>query len=322
VKRDLGDGYELDDDRERIDRDAVHRYLGEESYWARARTREVVDALVDGAARVAGLYHEGRQVGFSRTLSDGHVQSYLADVYVLEEHRGRGLGVELVRFSVDEGPLARTKWLLHTADAHDLYRKFGFIEPGERLLERASSQRRPDAGPSPTRIGSSDEAAPSARRPSEEEVAALLELDVPARLATVGSDGFPRVTPIWFMWEGGTFSMTSVEDARHVTDLRRDPRAGICVDVEATDPDPSGVRPNASVKAWGACELEPDTGGRWTRRITEKYVPGEIGLRRAEYRARMPRIRIELRPVGLVATATVEPLPELRGSLPGAGERS
>jgi len=94
------------------------------------------DALIDGAARVVGLYHEGPQVGFSRTLSDRHTQSYLADVYVLEEQRGRGLGVELVRFSVDEGPFARTKWLLHTADAHDLYRRFGFEEPGERTLER------------------------------------------------------------------------------------------------------------------------------------------------------------------------------------------
>ncbi len=108
VKRELGDGYELDDDPARIDREAVHRYLSEESYWARGRSREVQDALIDGAARVVGLYHDGRQVGFSRTLSDGHAQSYLADVYVLEEHRGRGLGVELVRFSVDEGPLAAT----------------------------------------------------------------------------------------------------------------------------------------------------------------------------------------------------------------------
>lgn len=136
MRRDLGDGYELDDDLARIDREAVHRYLSEESYWAAGRSRKVQDALVDGAARVVGLYHRGEQVGFTRTLSDGHTQSYLADVYVLEEHRGRGLGVELVRFSVDEGPFAETKWLLHTADAHDLYRRFGFEEPGERTLER------------------------------------------------------------------------------------------------------------------------------------------------------------------------------------------
>ena len=135
MRRDLGDGYELDDDPGRIDRDAVHRYLTR-SYWAEGRSREIQDDLIDSSARVVGLYHGDVQIGFSRTLSDGHAQSYLADVYVLEEHRGRGLGVELVRFSVEEGPLASTKWFLHTRDAHDLYRKFGFTEPSERALER------------------------------------------------------------------------------------------------------------------------------------------------------------------------------------------
>ena len=138
MKQDVGDGYELDDDRGRIDRDAVHDYLAR-SYWAEGRPRGVQDALIDNASRVVGLYRDGEQVGFSRAISDGHVQSYLADVYVLEEHRGHGLGVELVRFSVDEGPLAGTKWYLHTRDAHDLYRKFGFAEPSERALERSTT---------------------------------------------------------------------------------------------------------------------------------------------------------------------------------------
>jgi len=136
VRRAVGNGYELDDDASRIDRDAVHRYLSGESYWAKGRSRETQDALIDNAARVVGLYHDGRQVGFSRAVSDGHVQSYLADVYVLEEHRGHGLGVELVRFSVDEGPLAGTKWILHTDDAHGLYRKLGFVDPSRTVLER------------------------------------------------------------------------------------------------------------------------------------------------------------------------------------------
>ena len=135
MRRDLGDGYELDDDPRRIDREAVHRYLSR-SYWAEGRPREVQDALIDGAARVVGLYHDGALVGFTRTLSDGHTQSYLADDYVLEDHRGRGLGVELLRFTVDEGPLVRTKWFLHTRDSHDLYRKLGFGEPSERVMER------------------------------------------------------------------------------------------------------------------------------------------------------------------------------------------
>ncbi len=136
MKRDLGDGYELDDDSGRIDRDAVHRYLSEESYWARGRSRDVQDAVIDASQRVVGVYLEGRQIGFSRTVTDGHVHAYLADGYVLREFQGRGLGIELVRFSVDEGPFAACRWVLHTADAHELYRKFGFTEPDERLLER------------------------------------------------------------------------------------------------------------------------------------------------------------------------------------------
>jgi GNAT superfamily N-acetyltransferase len=136
VRRDLGGGYELDDDPGRIDRDAVHRYLTEVSYWAEGRPREVQDGLIDKAARVVGLYHEGALVGFTRTLSDGHTQSYLADVYVLDEHRGRGLGVELVRFTVDEGPFVDTKWFLHTRDAHGLYERFRFGAPSERVMER------------------------------------------------------------------------------------------------------------------------------------------------------------------------------------------
>jgi ribosomal protein S18 acetylase RimI-like enzyme len=136
VRRVLGDGYELDDDPSRIDREAVHAYLGGESYWAKGRTREVQDALIDGSARVVGLYSDGRLIGFTRTVTDGHVHAYLADVYVLEEHRGRGLGEELVRFSIEESPFAGCRWILHTADAHGLYRKFGFREPDERLMER------------------------------------------------------------------------------------------------------------------------------------------------------------------------------------------
>jgi GNAT superfamily N-acetyltransferase len=135
VRRDLGGGYELDDDPERIDREAVHAYLTR-SYWAEGRSREVQDALVENAARVVGLYHDGEQVGFTRAISDGKVQSYLADVYVLEEHRGRGLGRELVRFSVDEGPYADRNWLLHTEDAHALYRRAGFHEPSYKVMER------------------------------------------------------------------------------------------------------------------------------------------------------------------------------------------
>jgi GNAT superfamily N-acetyltransferase len=139
VKRELGDGFELDDDLDRIDIAAVHRYLAEESYWARGREYADVEMLVREAARVVGLYAVDRQVGFCRAARCAPGLFYLADVYVLEECRGRGLGAALVREMLDEGPLAGRKWLLHTEDAHDLYRRFGFEEPNYKLMERSSS---------------------------------------------------------------------------------------------------------------------------------------------------------------------------------------
>jgi GNAT superfamily N-acetyltransferase len=96
VRRELPGGFELDDDRDRIDIEAVHDFLANHAYWAKGRPRETVERLIREAARVVGLYHAGRQIGFTRTVSDGTAVTYLADVYVLPEYRGRGLGVELV----------------------------------------------------------------------------------------------------------------------------------------------------------------------------------------------------------------------------------
>jgi GNAT superfamily N-acetyltransferase len=137
VRKPLPGGYELDDDPSRIDAAAVHAYIGGESYWAKGRPRELMDAYIERAARVVGLYAPGgEQVGFTRTVDAADAGLvYLADVYVLEAHRGRGRGTELVRFTVEDGPYAGRRWILHTADAHALYAKFGF-GPGERLLER------------------------------------------------------------------------------------------------------------------------------------------------------------------------------------------
>jgi GNAT superfamily N-acetyltransferase len=137
VKRDLGDGLELDDDPERVDVAAVHRFVSEESYWAAGRALAVQERLIREATRVVGLYHDGAQIGFCRAIGDGAVVMYLADVYVLPEYRGRGLGVELLREMVERGPYAGVRWMLHTADAHDLYAKLGFAEPGPRSLERS-----------------------------------------------------------------------------------------------------------------------------------------------------------------------------------------
>jgi GNAT superfamily N-acetyltransferase len=141
VRRELGGGYELDDDRARLDRAAVHAYLSGDSYWAAGRARDRQDELIDRSEHVVGLYHDGRQVGFARAVDcDAAGFVYLADVYVLAEHRGRGLGLELVREIVDNGPYANRRWVLHTRDMHGLYARLGF-GPNERLMERGLSRR-------------------------------------------------------------------------------------------------------------------------------------------------------------------------------------
>lgn len=136
MREELEGGFELDDDPARIDAAEVHRFLSTESYWAKGRLYEIQERLVREANRVVGLYDEGRQIGFSRTVSDGIAIAYLADVYVLPEYRGRGFGNLLVRFSVEEGPFSRMRWVLHTLDAHGLYKKLGFAAPNARLMER------------------------------------------------------------------------------------------------------------------------------------------------------------------------------------------
>ena len=136
MRRPTADGLELDDDKARVDRAEVHRFLSEESYWAAGRPRAVQDRLIDEAARVVGLYDGERQVGFCRVATDGVSFAYLADVYVLPSYRGRGLGEELVREMVENGRLGDLKWLLHTTDAHALYRKLGFDTPSFKVMER------------------------------------------------------------------------------------------------------------------------------------------------------------------------------------------
>jgi ribosomal protein S18 acetylase RimI-like enzyme len=146
VKRVLDEGIEVDDDKARIDRAEVHRWLSQVSYWATGRPRETQDRLIDEASRVVGLYDGGRQIGFCRAATDGVSFVYLADVYVLEEYRGRGLGDELVREMVENGPYTKVRWILHTTNMHQLYRKFGFEEPDYKLMERRPIKNSSESG--------------------------------------------------------------------------------------------------------------------------------------------------------------------------------
>jgi GNAT superfamily N-acetyltransferase len=129
-------GFEISTDAARVDRAAVHAFLSR-SYWARGITRELVDRSIDHSL-VFGIYSGDRQVGFARAITDRATFAYLADVFILEEWRGRGLGlwlVETIRAHPDLQGLRR--WSLVTRDAHGLYQKAGFARPAhpERLME-------------------------------------------------------------------------------------------------------------------------------------------------------------------------------------------
>ncbi|MDP9101260.1 MAG: GNAT family N-acetyltransferase [Actinomycetota bacterium] len=142
--------YELDDDPGRVDVDAVWNFLSTSAYWGRWREESVVRRQVATAWRVVGAYHtEWGMVGFARAISDGVALAYLADVFVLPDHRGRGLGLAVVRRMVEEGPGARFRWLLHTRDGHGLYAKLGFAPPDLTLLERPATLD--PTAPSPSR---------------------------------------------------------------------------------------------------------------------------------------------------------------------------
>jgi GNAT superfamily N-acetyltransferase len=128
----------VDDDRDRLDLDVVWDFLSQHAYWGRWRTRLDVERQIAASWRAVGCYHDatGEMVGFARAVSDGIAFGYLADVFVLEAHRGRGLGTLLLEELIERGDGARFRWMLHTADAHGLYRRFGFVEPDATVLER------------------------------------------------------------------------------------------------------------------------------------------------------------------------------------------
>lgn len=138
------DGYTISDDPARVDVAAVHRYLTEESYWARGVPRDVVERSVAGSLPFGLHAPDGSLAGFARVVTDRATYGYLADVFVLDAHRGRGLGVWLVEVVLGHPDLrGLRRWVLFTEDAHGLYARFGFgpAATPERYMERA---REPD----------------------------------------------------------------------------------------------------------------------------------------------------------------------------------
>ena len=131
------DGFIVSTDPDRLDLDVLHGFLTS-SYWSKGITREQVDRSIRNSL-CFGLYEEARQIGFARVVTDRAVFGFLADVFVLEPRRGRGLGKFLMR-CVMAHPDLRTisKFRLATRDAQGLYRQFGFtaLEDPATHMER------------------------------------------------------------------------------------------------------------------------------------------------------------------------------------------
>ena len=117
--------YTISTDPARLDLDAICAYLGQ-SYWAANRPRETIERSLQHSL-CFGAYEVERQIGLTRAITDYATYAYLADVYILEEYQGQGLGKWLISTVMQHPDLQGLRlWSLRTRDAHGLYRQFGF----------------------------------------------------------------------------------------------------------------------------------------------------------------------------------------------------
>jgi len=132
------DEYTISTDRERLNASLIHNFLSNRAYWARGRSLEVVKRAIEHSLNF-GVYKDGEQIGFARVVTDYATFAWLADVFILDEYRGRGLSKWLIEVIVSHQQLQGfRRWVLATKDAHELYRRFGFAELNEpaRWMER------------------------------------------------------------------------------------------------------------------------------------------------------------------------------------------
>jgi GNAT superfamily N-acetyltransferase len=130
--------YTLSDDPSRLDVKAIHAYL-RRAYWSKEIPLETVERAVRGSMCIGAYDANGAQVGLARFISDYATFAYVCDVYVLEEHRGRGLSKAMMAMATSHPKLqGLRRWTLATNDAHGLYTQFGFssIANPERFMER------------------------------------------------------------------------------------------------------------------------------------------------------------------------------------------
>ena len=127
-------------DRSRLNIEFIHKFLSNQAYWAIGRSFEVVQQAIENSLNF-GLFHGTQQIGFARVVTDYATFAWIADVFIIDEYRGRGLGVWLIGIITSHPQLQGfRRWILATRDAHELYRRFGFNELADpqRYMERMS----------------------------------------------------------------------------------------------------------------------------------------------------------------------------------------
>lgn len=130
--------YYISSDKTRLDLNAIHDYLSKESYWAQNIPFDIVQKSVTGSL-CFGVFHENKQIGFARVITDGATFGYLGDVYILEPYRGKGLSKFLMQtISAHPNLQGLRRMLLVTLDAHGLYRQFGYtdVPNPEKFMQR------------------------------------------------------------------------------------------------------------------------------------------------------------------------------------------
>ena len=128
--------YTFSTDKTKLDIKVIHDFLST-SYWAQNIPIEIVKRSIENSL-CFGVYFNNEQIGFARVISDHATFAYLADVFILEEHRGKGLSKELMKHIMEHPQLqGLRRFCLGTKDAHSLYEKFGFtvIKSPERFKE-------------------------------------------------------------------------------------------------------------------------------------------------------------------------------------------
>lgn len=131
------DGVLYSDNKKLLQEEVIYNYLSKESYWAQGIPLQIVKDAIEGSV-CFGAYKDNKQIAFARIITDNATFGYLADVFVLEEFRGKGISKTLMKFIMDYPPCKNFRRLmLATKDAHSLYEKFGFqkLSTPDRMME-------------------------------------------------------------------------------------------------------------------------------------------------------------------------------------------